>query len=123
MLDRRCSIGGSLYGQAEFVPVGGDLQYQENGTLRLGAHHGRAEQYYRYDFPSGNARASVSFRDGRPFHDLDLSEGQATVTHVCGQDLYDGHFTAIDACHWQSVWAVEGPRKDQVIVTLYTRIT
>jgi len=121
LLDRRHSISGKLRGHAHFSPAGTSLLYRELGTLTFGAHHGPAEQSYRYEFPRGNARASVCFRDGREFHDLDLSQGQAVVRHACGPDLYEGHFIALDEGQWRSIWRVAGPRKDQEILTLYTR--
>jgi hypothetical protein len=46
----------------------------------------------------------------------------AQVSHACGDDLYEGRFIALDAGRWQSRWTVAGPRKDQVILTLYTRV-
>lgn len=121
VLDRRQSIQGNLHGQAHFVPAGRCLLYEERGTLTLGAHCGVAEQSYKYAFAGDNARACVSFRDGRTFHDLDLSYGQAVVSHACGRDLYEGRFMALDRRQWQSVWRVAGPRKDQEILTLYSR--
>lgn len=122
VLDRRTSIQGKLHGQAQFVPAGSCLLYEERGTLTFGAHRGAAEQSYQYDFACGNGRACVSFRDGRAFHDLDLSHGQAVVSHTCGPDLYVGHFIALGPKQWKSAWKVEGPRKDQEILTLYSRL-
>jgi uncharacterized protein DUF6314 len=122
LLDRRHSIRGNLHGHADFVPAGCCLLYEERGTLTFGAHCGAAEQSYKYDFGGGNARACVSFRDGRAFHDLDLSHGQTLVSHVCGHDLYEGRFIALDPGQWQSVWKVAGPRKDLEIFTLYSRL-
>ena len=90
--------------------------------LNFGAHNGTAEQRYWYDFHRGDARACVSFRDGRAFHDLDLSQGQALVFHTCDPDLYEGRFTALDPRQWQSEWKIAGPRKDQEIITLYSRL-
>jgi len=113
---------GKLLGQAHFIPAGSCLLYEERGMLTFGAHCGAAEQSYKYDFACGNARACVTFRDGRAFHDLDLSHGQAVVSHACGLDLYAGRFIALDPSHWQSAWKVAGPRKDQEILTLYSRL-
>src|SRR3546814_18830144 len=75
---------------------------------------------YRYAF-SGPARAMVSFNDGRFFHDLDLSSGAWTCTHLCGGDRYDGEFTALDADSWRVVWTVKGPRNDLVLDSTYRR--
>lgn len=123
MVDRRHGMSGELTGRAHFAPSGRGLLYDERGTLTFGAHHGPAEQRLIFDFSCGNVRATVSFRDGRAFHDLDLSDGQAIVSHPCGPDLYQGRFVAINAMRWQSAWTVTGPRKDQEIFTRYTRLS
>ena len=122
LLDRRHSITGNFRGQANFSPVGQSLHYREHGKLRFGAHDGLAEQTHRFEFPNGYGRACVRFRDGRAFHDLDLSQGEDAVTHACGRDLYEGRFVALDQQHWRSSWTVVGPRKEQEILTLYTRL-
>lgn len=122
LLDRRHSIAGDFRGQANFSPVGHSLLYHEHGKMRFGAHDGLAEQTQRFEFPNGDGRACVRFRDGRAFHDLDLSQGEYTVTHACDPDLYEGRFVALDQSHWQSSWTVAGPRKQQEILTLYTRL-
>lgn len=122
LLDRRHAISGELRGQANFSRVGSALIYQERGKLSFGQHEGPAEQSYSYEFPDGNGHALVRFRDGRAFHDLDLLRGQAIVSHSCDPDQYDGYFIALDEWHWQSSWTVIGPRKDQQIITHYTRL-
>ena len=123
LLDRRCSIGGKMRGEAHFSPIGNSLFYHERGALVFGTHSGPAEQSYSYSFPHGRASASVRFRDGREFHQLDLSEGRSIVSHACGDDVYEGSFVALDETRWQSMWKVAGPRKDQEVRTLYTRLS
>jgi hypothetical protein len=120
--DRRYAVDGKMIGEALFAAEGNALLYRERGTVIFGSHEGSAEQKHRYDFPDGPARASVVFADGRPFHELDLCDGVAQVSHACGDDLYEGRFIALDAGRWQSRWTVAGPRKDQAILTLYTRV-
>lgn len=122
LLDRRLSISGELRGRAEFTAVGGALLYCERGRLSFGTHEGPAEQQFSYEFPNGNGRAFVQFRDGREFHDFDLLQGQDVVSHACNRDIYEGHFVALDQQRWRSTWTVVGPRKDQEIRTLYTRL-
>jgi hypothetical protein len=122
VVDRRHSIDGKLRGQADFLPSCKSLLYEERGRFTFGAHDAPAEQHYVFDFSSTDARASVKFRDGRSFHTLDLSQGEAVVSHLCGADLYEGHFMAFNDITWQSAWKVTGPRKNQDILTLYTRI-
>jgi hypothetical protein len=121
VLDGRRSILGEFRGHASFTRAGDSLLYEERGTLRFGVHHGPAEQCYRYDFGEGDARAIVSFRDGRMFHELDLSTGEALATHACEPDHYEGRFTALGPMQWHTAWKVSGPRKEQDILTLYTR--
>jgi hypothetical protein len=120
--DRRHSISGHFRGRAQFTPVGDCLAYEECGLLDFGAHHGLAEQRYCFDFQTGHGRAQVHFRDGRAFYELDLSGGQAFVSHTCEPDRYEGHFVAFDARKWQSAWSVLGPRKDEEIFSQYTRM-
>jgi len=123
LLDLRHSIDGALRGEANFLPGGESLLYHEHGALDFGDHRGFAEQHYRYDFDDGVERACVRFRDGRPFHDLDLRQGQSTASHHCGADLYEGQFTVLDATRWRSVWTIKGPRKEQAIRTFFSRLT
>lgn len=123
LLDRRHSISGEFHGQARFAPARMSLIYHELGRLQFGAHLGSAEQFYRYEFDATNARAIVRFRDGRLFHELDLSSGEALVAHACEPDLYEGRFTVIGPTQWKSAWKVAGPRKEQEIMTLYTRLS
>jgi hypothetical protein len=121
MTDRRLSTEGRMHGEARFRDSSNSLVHEERVTLSFGAHEGAAEQTYFYNFPSGNGRASVCFRDGRPFHELDLSKGKTAVVHLCPPDRYEGRFTALDEDRWESVWTVVGPRKDLTIVSSYRR--
>lgn len=120
--DFRQAIAGQMLGEAHFAAAESALLYREHGTLTFGAHRGSAEQAYRFEFPTGNGRAAVHFQDGRAFHELDLSEGETSVSHECGRDLYEGRFAALDDERWHSAWTITGRRKDLSIVTLYTRM-
>mmetsp|Transcript_4828 Transcript_4828/g.9608 ORF Transcript_4828/g.9608 Transcript_4828/m.9608 type:complete len:103 (-) Transcript_4828:167-475(-) len=96
--------------------------------------------------------AVVSFLDGPSkdlhFHNLNLTTGMWEALHVCGDDLYFGTFgcyppkaqtttTTIPTTQqqqpglgnvngrppqWESTWHVKGPKKDQVIRTVYTAV-
>jgi len=112
---------GRFRGKATFRLSGPDLLYEETGTLIFGEHRGQAGQTYRYDFPDGDGRALVRFRDGRPFHDLDLSTGHDRPRHACPPDIYDGVFLALGPAAWRTEWKVTGPRKDYDLVTAYSR--
>jgi uncharacterized protein DUF6314 len=121
VLDRANGMEGQFEGRAHFTLCGSALLYEEHGTLTFGEHRGRSGQSYRYDFPEGDGRANVHLRDGRPFHSLDLSQGQDFVSHACHPDLYDGRFVALGSSSWRSTWTVKGPRKDYDLVTMYVR--
>lgn len=118
--DRRLDQLGRFDGSAGFAVDGDDLIYDEDGELRLGTHKGPAFQTYRYTFPS-KRQAEVCFADGRPFHDLDLSNGAWACTHLCGEDRYEGAFTALDRDSWRVIWRVRGPRKDLRLDSHYSR--
>ncbi|GAB4351860.1 MAG: DUF6314 family protein [Kiloniellaceae bacterium] len=118
--DRRAGQQGSLSGTAAFPPDGEGLLYREEGRLVIAGHDGPALQSYRYAFPAPQ-RAAVSFGDGRPFHDLDLTAGAWACVHLCDPDRYEGRFTVLDADSWRVVWKVTGPRKDLVLDSSYRR--
>lgn len=122
LLDRRHSVTGTFRGLGHYTPAGTSLLYEERGALDFGAHHGSAEQRYRYDFEATDERAIVRFRDGRTFHEMDLATGETVIAHACGADLYKGRIVAIGPTRWASAWTVAGPRKDQEIRSLYTRV-
>src|SRR3954452_13148167 len=90
VIDHARTTIGRLEGEATFRPSGLDLLYEERGTLIFGEHRGQTEHAYRYDFPESDGRTLVRFRDGRPFHELDLSTGQDHPRHACPPDTYEG---------------------------------
>ena len=123
--DRRAGQEGSLNGTALFLAEGADLLYREEGRLVIGGpanpvYEGPALQSYRFAFPAP-ARAAVHFRDGRLFHDLELTRGRWRCTHLCDPDRYEGEFTALDADTWRVVWNVTGPRKELTLDSTYRR--
>lgn len=123
--DRRAGQDGALTGAATFAAAGSELLYREEGRLVIGEHanpvyEGPALQSYRYAFLEP-ARATVSFNDGRFFHDLDLSSGAWACTHLCDADRYDGDFSALGRDALCVVWTVTGPRKDLVLDSRYRR--
>lgn len=121
MQDFRNSISGTMSGTASFTVNDKGLDYEERGSLRFGSHQGLATQSYHYVFEEGGRRATVRFRDGRHFYDLDLSEGQAAAAHLCPPDRYEGVITALGRDRWVSRWTIAGPRKRQEILTGYFR--
>jgi hypothetical protein len=127
--DRRRGARGTFAGRAGFEPEGEDfLVYREEGRLALGGFETLAHQRYLYAFPAPHRaphqvphRAEVRFADGRPFHDLDLSDGLWTAGHRCAPDTYRGRFRALGPDRWWVRWIVTGPRKDQALESLFTR--
>jgi hypothetical protein len=119
-LDRRRGLAGWFRGRASFAATGDGVRYREAGRLRFGDFDGEACREYRCDF-SAPGVARISFADGRPFHDLDLSAGRWQVHHGCAPDRYEGEFLALSASRWRSIWRVIGLRKDLVIRGGYRR--
>jgi hypothetical protein len=133
LVDRRLGRRGRFEGGAEFVAQGEDvpggedlpagedvLAYREEGRLVLAGFETLAHQRYLYAFPTAG-RAEVRFTDGRAFHPLDLGAGRWTAEHLCGADLYRGSFRALGPDSWRAEWRIVGPRKDQVLVSRFTR--
>lgn len=121
VVDRAGAMTGRLQGHASFTSAPRGLLYKERGTLTFGQHRGTAEQTYLFEFAEGDARATVRFRDGRPFYALDLRDGRDRARHDCDPDLYEGLFIALGPAGWRSEWKVTGPRKDYDLVTTYSR--
>lgn len=122
LVDGHLGQGGSMEGTALFAPSGVRLLYSEAGILRFGGHAGNAGQSYVYDFPEPG-RASISRHDGSRFVDVDLTRGQSSVVHHCGDDVYHGTFEVSASAEWRVEWRVAGPRKDQRISTRYRRLS
>ena len=123
--DRRRGESGSFEGRAIFAPGAANiLTYREEGCLELGGFETLAHQSYLYAFPAtyrAPHRAEVRFANGRPFHPLDFRDGLWSAEHVCAADLYRGRFRALAPDRWSVLWTVTGPRKDQVLESLFTR--
>ncbi|MEE8505068.1 MAG: DUF6314 family protein [Kiloniellales bacterium] len=118
--DRRAGQRGTLEGAAVFTPEGDGLVYREAGVLDLAGYRGSVIQAYRYSFPAPH-RAEVAFRDGGLFHVLDLSARTWAAEHVCAGDLYRGDFLVEGPDQWRVSWTVTGPRKDQTLISRYSR--
>lgn len=122
ILDRRLRRHGSFTGRSVFAEDRDEdgLRYRETGRLRIGDHDAPAEQIHRYAFPTPSA-AAVFFRDGRPFHRLDLATGRARADHACDPDLYRARFKVLGPDAWCVLWRVTGPRKTLRLATTYIR--
>ena len=116
--DRRAGVVGRFEGQAEFVADEADLILTETGRLCYGgAAPMQAER--RYLWRADGAGIAVFFADGRPFHWFSMASPEAH--HACPPDSYDVAYEFGGWPHWQSRWAVSGPRKDYVMISRYER--
>ena len=116
------ATSGTFTGTATFTPDATGLAYEERGVLDLG--HWRGDSYRRLHYaPAPSGVLTVTFDDGRFFHELDLREGEWTALHPCGADAYEGRYAVLSEAEWRQEWRVRGPRKDQVIVSLFSRST
>ena len=114
---------GRFEGHASFLrdpDAPAALIWREHGRLRLGDHDGPAERTLRIE-PTATGAWEVRFADGRPFHSLDLTSGSADVTHLCGADTYRGHYAVQTRDRFTTTWRVSGPRKDDLIESVYER--
>lgn len=118
--DRRAGLSGRLTGTCDWTSDGQGLVQFETGTLHYGdAPPIRAER--RYLWRQEGEGLAVFFEDGRPFHRV--GPGRPSDRHQCPPDTYDVTY-AFDGAHaFSTTWRVTGPRKDQVIHSLYTRRT
>jgi Family of unknown function (DUF6314) len=103
---------GTFEGMAE---IGADGVWTESGRLRFGAYDGEARRVLRV------VAGAVEFEDGRPFHALDLTHGACVVEHLCSEDRYAGEYVVVGPGELRIVWFVTGPRKRQVIESVYRR--
>ncbi len=110
---------GRFVGTAEFVAEAGGLRWIETGDAQLGDYAGSASRVLLIR-PS-DAGWEVRFDDQRFFHPLDLADGRSQVDHPCGEDHYRGEIRVESEDRVVIAWRVRGPRKDQTIVSRYTR--
>ena len=120
ILDDKTDIEAHVKGEASFRREQQSLHYTEEGTMEYGAYLGQVTQHYIYDF-EGSCSVSVRFSDGRLFHQLELSTGADSVTHLCPPDTYEGRYELLDDAKWTLVWKISGPRKKLNISTDYWR--
>lgn len=118
--DRRTGQPGRFVGRAVLTPVGQTgLAYAETGQLQIGPGPPMASTR-RYVWAFGDA-VQVAFDDGRPFHSFRPGISGAGTDHQCGADLYQVTYGFHDWPCWTARWAVQGPRKDYVMLSRYWR--
>jgi hypothetical protein len=122
--DWRAGQDGSFRGTARFRASadGCGLEYTEDGDLRFGSHHGRAQRRLIYRGRADGA-ADVRFADGREFYRLDLRDGGWQAEHPCRADSYHVTTRRVSPDSFTEIWQVAGPGKDYELETTYRRIT
>jgi hypothetical protein len=96
------------------------LRFEERGAMAFGDYRGEATRRILFRVIGGGA-AEVRFEDGAPFHRVDLRHGVAHVRHDCAPDRYEGRYRVLGPDRWTLGWRVTGPRKRQLIASLFIR--
>jgi hypothetical protein len=120
IVDHRSSTSGSFEGRAQVRVQGRRGRYEENGRLRWARYDGSAGRVLDLVGADGGAVA-VFFTDGRPFFDLDLSNGTCRAVHPCVADRYELEFRASSDELLVESWRVRGPEKDYEAKTTWRR--
>jgi len=72
-----------------------------------------------------SAGPDLDFQDGGFFCAARFEEfggvWRAPLTHLCGDDQYDGDVIVASENSWRLIWRVKGPRKDYTLDTRYDR--
>lgn len=123
IVDRREGRLGRLGGAVVFRPdETGALQWEETGTLRLDDHEGPARQCLTVRFPEGPTGPGAVVRaNGEAFFTLDLTEGVCEFVYACAPDRYFGRVCVHGRDFWTFRWIVQGPNKDQTIMSVHRR--
>lgn len=115
--DRATGRAGWFEGTALFTAEAAGLRYHEAGELAMdGAPVMAASRDYLWR--EDEEGIAVYFDDGRFFHRIG-----ARADHWCDPDQYDVSYDFTDWPDWRTLWAVQGPRKDYLMESLYFRIS
>ncbi|WP_050477287.1 DUF6314 family protein [Herbaspirillum rhizosphaerae] len=121
---------GEADGQAEFHPHEAyGLQYKESGRLRLAADQRVVSFTRRFDYRVEDDIVHVAFADGmqagQAYQSYRYDPAQKALlpleTHLCIADRYDGRYVLIDAGRFDLHTRIEGPQKDYLLHTQFTR--
>jgi hypothetical protein len=118
--DLRTGRHGHMRGEARFTPDGDFRRYEETGVLVFGDFRSEARRDYRFRIED-DAVFSVFFADGVFFHRASVTDGLACVAHDCAPDDYRGRYRITGADGWMLSWRIQGPRKNVVIGTRFSR--
>lgn len=135
-------VGTIVAGRASFERVETsledtkDLLYSESGQLKMRGISSNMEVTRQYLYRClGDMSMKVFFYNPaseedhmRFFHNLDFVEGKdakdtfsACAEHLCVKDLYKVQMHLENSAAFEMRWEVKGPRKNNIIVTNFTR--
>jgi len=122
---------GEAEGAAEFLPAPDTslLHYKESGQLRLTADQRVVAFSRRFDYEIAGDLVHVAFADGMQVgqayqsYRYDAAEQSLlpVETHLCILDRYDGSYQLIDADRFELRTRIDGPHKDYLVHTHFTR--
>lgn len=122
IIRHRAGQEARLEGQTRFAWKGRQLCQDETGLLTIGS--GPAlKATRRYVWRQRGGLLEVFFDDGRPFHTVPVGAIFHETVHLCAPDRYAVAYDFSDWPVWYSRWTVEGPRKDYVMDSTYTRLS
>ncbi len=136
-LCRRWGTHGHMQGIACFQTWGQEeaLYYQERGSATFGNSKRRLSAYQAYTYVYEKSTISVYFgNQGQEqltglLHTLQFHSTKnptqsivATGTHTCANDTYCACYTFVDQRHFQLTYQVQGPCKDYVIQTYFSKV-
>lgn len=112
---------GRFEGDTVFRRTGPRLIQEEAGTLSMeGAPPLKATR--RYIWTTSGELLKIAFEDGRPFHAVPAGVTEYDTVYLCPPDRYEVAYDFADMRAWTSRWRVEGPRKDYVMESRFTRL-
>jgi hypothetical protein len=122
---------GEAEGAAEFLPVSDTslLHYRESGQLRLTAAQRVVAFSRRFDYEVAGDVVHVVFADGmqigQPYQSYRYDAAEQALlpveTHRCILDRYDGSYRLIDTGRFELRTRIDGPHKDYLVHTHFTR--
>jgi hypothetical protein len=125
--DHHLHENGEFQGMATFrlteptvVQLSREAHFEETGRLRFGTYEGVARRELRL-VQGNDSLVHVFFRDGRPFVNLDLRNGQWQSSHPCDADTHDIHTLVRSIDCLEERWRVIGPDTDYEATTTLTR--
>jgi hypothetical protein len=112
---------GLFEGLARFVPDGVGLAYSEVGELKLPQEVPMTARR-GYLWRRERDHICVLYEDGRPFHRIEAGAQVTQDWHDCPPDTYDVTYNFSNWPEWRMIWKVQGPRKDYVSISDFTRL-